>query len=142
MSKSDPESDGAVSAMEKPPTSSSQQFSTLATTPTSGEDWTPIDIQLSPKKALRAAMLKSRFADTIFKAKHKALLDHVEKIDPVKMQKEKERLERQQLEEAARIEAQIKAAETASRMRAEAELKMQREREREAARLALQKVCL
>lgn len=42
--------------------------------------------------------------------------------------------------EAARIEAQIKAAETASRMRAEAELKMQREREREAARLALQKV--
>lgn len=40
-------------------------------------DWTPIDIQLSPKKALRAAMLKSRFADTIFKAKHKTLLDHV-----------------------------------------------------------------
>lgn len=140
MSKSDPESDGAVSAMEKPPISLSQQFSTLATTLASGEDWTPIDIQLSPKKALRAAMLKSRFADTIFKAKHKTLLDHVEKIDPVKMQKEKERLERQQLEEAARIEAQIKAAETASRMRAEAELKMQREREREAARLALQKI--
>lgn len=44
------------------------------------------------------------------------------------------------LAEAVRIEAQIKAAETASRVRAEAELKMQREREREAARLALQKV--
>ncbi|XP_058201089.1 transcription factor GTE11-like isoform X3 [Rhododendron vialii] len=138
MGKSDPESDGA---MHKEHGSSSPQLTTLGTTPACGEEWTPtIDIQLSPKKALRAAMLKSRFADTIFKAKHKTLLDHVDKIDPVKMQKEKERLERQQLEEAVRIEAQIKAAETASRMRAEAELKMQREREREAARLALQKI--
>ena len=39
---------------------------------------TPIfDVQLSPKKALRAAMLKSRFADTILKAQQKTLLDHV-----------------------------------------------------------------
>lgn len=35
------------------------------------------DVQLSPKKALRAAILKSRFASTILKAQHKTLLDHV-----------------------------------------------------------------
>jgi hypothetical protein len=40
------------------------------------------------------------------------------------------------------IEAQIRAAEAASRRREEMELKMQREREREAARIALQKVYL
>ena len=45
------------------------------------------------------------------------------------------------LAEKARIEAQIKAAEAASQMKAESELKLQRDREREAARLALQKVC-
>lgn len=44
--------------------------------------------------------------------------------------------------EKARIEAQIKAAEAASRMKAEIELKKQREKEREAARTALQKVKL
>ena len=42
--------------------------------------------------------------------------------------------------EKARIEAQVKAAEAAVRMKAEADRKMQLEREREAARLALQKV--
>lgn len=42
--------------------------------------------------------------------------------------------------EKARIEAQLKAAEAASRMKAEKELKLQREKEREAARTALQKV--
>lgn len=31
-------------------------------------------VQMSPKKALRVAMLKSRFADTIFKATHPALV--------------------------------------------------------------------
>ncbi|KAK8349704.1 hypothetical protein V6Z12_A06G160600 [Gossypium hirsutum] len=35
------------------------------------------DVPISPKKALRAAMLKRRFADTILKAQKKALLDHV-----------------------------------------------------------------
>ena len=35
------------------------------------------DAQMSPKKALRAAMLRSRFADTILKAQQKTLLDHV-----------------------------------------------------------------
>ncbi|KAG9147224.1 hypothetical protein Leryth_018197 [Lithospermum erythrorhizon] len=43
-----------------------------------GNGWTPAtDINMSPKKALRAAMLKSRFADTIFKARQITLLDQV-----------------------------------------------------------------
>uniref|UniRef100_A0A5B7AEQ2 Putative transcription factor GTE9 isoform X3 n=1 Tax=Davidia involucrata TaxID=16924 RepID=A0A5B7AEQ2_DAVIN len=141
MSKSDPDFDGVASALDEGNVCSSPQLSTLATTAASGEGWTPlIDVQLSPKKALRAAMLKSRFAETILKAQQKTLLDQGDKADPVKMQQEKERLEKLQCEERARIEAQIRAAEAASRMRAEAELKMQREREREAARLALQKM--
>lgn len=36
-----------------------------------------VDVQLSPKKALRAAILKCRFADTILKAQQKTLLNHV-----------------------------------------------------------------
>ncbi|XP_068654779.1 transcription factor GTE9-like [Aristolochia californica] len=98
------------------------------------------DEQLSPNKALRAAMLKSRFADTILKAQNKTLLSHGEKADPVKMHEERVKLERRQKEEKARIEAQVRAAEAAAQMRAEAEMKRQREREREAARLALQKM--
>ncbi|CAH9121940.1 unnamed protein product [Cuscuta epithymum] len=94
-----------------------------------------VDAQLSPTKALRAAMLKSRFAETIFKANHK---DDV--VDPSKLQQEKEKLQKQQLAEKARIEEQIKAAETSARMRVETELKIQREREREAARIALEKM--
>jgi len=35
------------------------------------------DVHLSPKKALRVAMLKSRYAETILKAQEKTLLDHV-----------------------------------------------------------------
>jgi hypothetical protein len=35
------------------------------------------DVQLSPKKALRVAMLKSRYAETILKAQEKTLLDNV-----------------------------------------------------------------
>ncbi|CAH9079462.1 unnamed protein product [Cuscuta europaea] len=94
-----------------------------------------VDAQLSPTKALRAAMLKSRFAETIFKANHK---DDV--VDPSKLQQEKEKLQKQQLAEKARIEEQIKAAEASARMRVDTELKIQREREREAARIALEKM--
>ncbi|XVE88294.1 hypothetical protein DITRI_Ditri19aG0058300 [Diplodiscus trichospermus] len=142
MSKSDPDSDGAVSALDDENLCPSSQFTTLATDAASGEGLlTPIFVvQMSPKKALRAAMLKSRFADTILKAQKKTLLDHVDKADPMKMQQEKEKLERRQREEKAKIEAQIKAAEAAARVKAEAELKRQRDREREDARIALQKM--
>ncbi|GMI77711.1 hypothetical protein like AT5G46550 [Hibiscus trionum] len=142
MSNSDPDSDGAVSAIDEGNARLSSHLTTPVTDYSCGEGLsTPIfDAQMSPKKALRAAMLKSRFAGTILKAQQKTLLDHGDKADPVKLQQEREKLERMQREEKARIEAQIRAAEAAAKMKAEAELKRQREQEREAARLALQKM--
>ncbi|KAK9116535.1 hypothetical protein Sjap_015485 [Stephania japonica] len=89
-------------------------------------------VQLSPSKALRAAMLRSRFMDTIMKAQQEILLSNGEKINPIMMKQEKERLEKQQREEKARIEAHIKAA------KEEAELKLLRRRQ--AARLALEEM--
>nr|GMD19329.1 transcription factor GTE12-like [Ipomoea batatas] len=83
--------------------------------------------QLSPTKALRAAQMKKRYAHLIFKATHQPL------GDPLKQQQERERLE---IAEKARIEEEIKAAQTLLRMRAEADLKIQRE----AARTALDKM--
>ncbi|XP_034211964.1 transcription factor GTE10-like isoform X2 [Prunus dulcis] len=62
------------------------------------------------------------------------------RCDPMKMRQEKARLERRQHEEKARIEAEIRAAEAATRMRAEIELKQQRKRKREEARIALEKM--
>ncbi|XP_027330871.1 transcription factor GTE12 isoform X1 [Abrus precatorius] len=140
--KSDPDSDGAVSSLDSEHVCSSSELVTPATDASSVEVWsTPVfPAQLSPKKALRAAMLKSRFADTILKAQQKTLLEHGDKGDPLKMQLEKERLERIQREERARIEAQIKTAEAAARMRAEEELRQRREKEREAARAAIEKM--
>ncbi|OWM90896.1 hypothetical protein CDL15_Pgr027383 [Punica granatum] len=137
-SDQDNSDEGAGSAVDEEDFCTTGGAAAANTDATCGEGWAaPLpDVQLSPKKALRAAMLKSRFAATILKAQHKTLLDHGDKADPIKLQQEKERLERRQLEEKARIEAQIKAAEA----RAEAELKKQRERDREAARIALQKM--
>eukprot|EP00261_Vitis_vinifera_P036975 XP_019078218.1 PREDICTED: transcription factor GTE9 isoform X7 [Vitis vinifera] len=102
ISKSDPDSDGAVSAVDDENICTSSHPMTPTTAAAPGEGWiTPIfDVQLSPKKALRAAMLKSRFADTILKAQQKTLLDHGNKADRVKMQQKKERLEKKQLEGA------------------------------------------
>ncbi|KAL0442579.1 UNVERIFIED_CONTAM: Transcription factor GTE12 [Sesamum latifolium] len=68
------------------------------------------------------------------------LLLKSEKSDPVRLQEEREKLERKQLKEKARIEAEIRAAEEASRRRLQNDLKMQRERERAAARMALEKM--
>ncbi|VVA29410.1 PREDICTED: mRNAion factor [Prunus dulcis] len=142
MSKSDPESDGAVSALDDENICPSPQLTTPVTDAASGEEWKTslFDVQLSPKRALRAAMLKSRFADTIWKAQQEKLLDQGGRCDPMKMRQEKARLERRQHEEKARIEAEIRAAEAATRMRAEIELKQQRKRKREEARIALEKM--
>ncbi|GMI91627.1 hypothetical protein HRI_002832000 [Hibiscus trionum] len=141
MSKSDQDSNGAVSALDDENVCNSSQLTT-PTDAASGEGLSTsiFDVPMSPKKALRAAMLKTRFADTILKARQRALLDNCDKTDPVKLQQEKERLERRQREEKAKIEAEIAAAEAAAKMKAEVELKKQREREREAARVALQKI--
>lgn len=139
--KSDPDSDGTASSLDSEHVCPSSQGVTT-TDATSGEVWsTPIlPLQLSPKKALRAAMLKSRFADTILKAQQKTLLQQGDKGNHQKMKLEKERLERIQREERARIEAQIKTAEAAARMKAEEELRQRIEKEREAARAAIEKM--
>ncbi|KAJ6301906.1 hypothetical protein OIU77_016086 [Salix suchowensis] len=141
MSKSDPDSDEAVSALDDENICATSQLTTPATDAASGEEWSSrFAVPLSPTKALRYATIKHRFADTILKAQNKAVLDKGDKADPIKMRQEKERLERRRQEEKARIEAQIRAAEAAQRKREETEMKRQLEREREAARIALQKV--
>ncbi|XP_047154636.1 transcription factor GTE8 isoform X1 [Vigna umbellata] len=136
------DSDGAVSSLDSEHICPSSKHVPFTTDASSGEVWSTsiLPVQLSPKKALRAAMLKSRFADTILKAQQKTLLEHGDKGNPKKMQLEKERLERIQREERARIEAQIKTAEAAARTRAEEESRRRREKEREAARVAIEKM--
>uniref|UniRef100_A0A804QK05 Iron-sulfur cluster assembly protein 1 n=1 Tax=Zea mays TaxID=4577 RepID=A0A804QK05_MAIZE len=111
-----------------------------------GEGGNVSEKQVSPDKQIRAALLRSRFADTILKAREKAL-DQTTKKDPEKLRREREELERVQREERARLQADAKAAEDV-RKRAEAaaadeaaaEAKRQRELEREAARKALQEM--
>ncbi|KAF3449831.1 hypothetical protein FNV43_RR05910 [Rhamnella rubrinervis] len=141
MSKSDQDSDGAVSALDDVNICPSSQPTTPVTDNSYGEGLnTPLcDVQRSPKKALRAAMMMRRFAGTILKAQQNKLFDHGDKSDPIKIQQEKERLERR-LQEDARLEAEIEAAKAALRKKAEMELKQQREREREAARAAIEKM--
>ncbi|XP_057419586.1 transcription factor GTE10-like isoform X2 [Lotus japonicus] len=102
----------------------------------------PSKRQVSPDKLYRAALLRSRFADTILKAQEKAL-EKGEKQDPEKLRMEREELERRKKEEKARLKAEAKAAEEAQRKaeaKAAAEAKRRRELEREEARQALQKM--
>ncbi|KAJ1267096.1 hypothetical protein BS78_07G029900 [Paspalum vaginatum] len=124
----------------------SQQSTNMISVSADGEGENVSEKQVSPEKQIRAALLRSRFADTILKAREKAL-DQVTKKDPEKLRREREELERLQREERARLQAEAKAAENA-RKRAEAaaaaeaaaEAKRQREVEREAARKALQEM--
>lgn len=100
----------------------------------------PSERQVSPDKLYRAALLRNRFADTILKAREKAL-EKGEKLDPEKLRIEREELEKRQKEEKARLQAEARAAEEARKKaeaEAAAEARRQRELEREAARQALQ----
>ncbi|XP_057491106.1 transcription factor GTE8-like isoform X2 [Actinidia eriantha] len=100
------------------------------------------EMQVSPQKLYRAALLKIRFADTILKAREKTI-NQGEKGDPEKLRREREELEMQKRKEKARLQAEVKAAEDAQRqaeVEAEAEAKRKREFEREAARQALLKM--
>ncbi|EFJ05740.1 hypothetical protein SELMODRAFT_431331 [Selaginella moellendorffii] len=99
---------------------------------------------VSPEKSVRAALLKGRFADTILKAREKTFpLKSGDNVDPEKLRKEREELERKLREDKARLQADAKAAEVA-RKKAEAEAateaRKKREVEREAARKALQQM--
>lgn len=102
----------------------------------------PPERQVSPEKLYRAALLRSRFADTILKAQEKTL-EKGEVWDPEKLKLGKEELERRRREEKARLQAEAKAAGEARRKaeaEAAAEAKKKRELEREAARQALLKM--
>ncbi|XP_038880278.1 transcription factor GTE10 isoform X3 [Benincasa hispida] len=102
----------------------------------------PSKRQVSPDRLYRAALLRNRFADTILKAREKAL-EKGDKRDPEKVRMEREELERQQREEKARLQAEAKAAEDARRKaeaEAAAEARKKRELDREAARQALLKM--
>ncbi|KAK9113501.1 hypothetical protein Syun_020298 [Stephania yunnanensis] len=95
--------------------------------------------QVSPEKLYRAALLRSRFADTILKAREKAITQG-EKVDPEKLRREREEHEKLQREDKARLQAEAKAAEDARRLaeaEAAAEAKKKLELEREAARKAI-----
>lgn len=100
--------------------------------------------QVSPEKVLRAALLKSRFADIIVKSQEKtSLLAKSGMFDPEKVKKQQEEVEKRQREEKARLQAEAKAAEIAwkkAEADAAAEAKRQREAERKAARLLLQQM--
>ncbi|KAL6856871.1 hypothetical protein ACP4OV_018253 [Aristida adscensionis] len=128
------------------PSSQPEQSTDPAPVSADGDGENVSEKQVSPGKQIRAALLRSRFADTILKAREKAL-DQAAKKDPEKLRREREELERLQREERARLQAEAKAAEDA-RKRAEAaaaaeaaaEAKRQRELEREAARKALQEM--
>ncbi|KAJ9559528.1 LOW QUALITY PROTEIN: hypothetical protein OSB04_004688 [Centaurea solstitialis] len=102
----------------------------------------PSERRVSPDKLYRAALLRSRFADTILKAQEKTIGKGCEKQDRERLRLEKEELEKRRKEEKARLQAEAKAAEEARRnaeLEAAAEAKRKREQEREAARQALQK---
>ncbi|KAJ1279846.1 hypothetical protein BS78_04G186900 [Paspalum vaginatum] len=94
-----------------------------------GENSKP-DTQASPDRALRAALLRSRYADVIVKARG-ILSQGGDK---------QEELEKLQKEEKARLLAEGNAAMEARRAEAEAEAKRKRDSEREKARQALQEM--
>ncbi|KAG0498008.1 hypothetical protein HPP92_002699 [Vanilla planifolia] len=130
---------GLVNGVEKLEQGSNPKAESLKPNGSQEGENAPSDRQVSPDKLYRAALLRSRFADTILKAREKTL-DQGEKKDPEKLRREREELERQQREERARLQAEAKAAEDARRRAEEeaaAEAKRKRELEREAARQAL-----
>jgi len=94
-----------------------------------GENSKP-NTQVSPDRLLRAALLRSRYADVIVKARG-ILSQGGDK---------QEELEKLQKEEKARLLAEGNAAMEAQRAEAEAEAKRKRDFEREKARQALQEM--
>ncbi|KAK9039598.1 hypothetical protein V6N11_014794 [Hibiscus sabdariffa] len=105
-------------------------------------DSAPTERQISPEKLYRAALLKKRFADTIIKAREKALTQG-DKGDPEKLHREREELEQRRKKEKAQLQAEAEAAEDARRRaeaEAAAEARRKRELEREEARQALLKM--
>ncbi|XP_076901223.1 transcription factor GTE10-like isoform X1 [Bidens hawaiensis] len=102
----------------------------------------PNERQVSPEKLYRAALLRTRFADTIIKAQEKTV-GKVEKQDIERLRLDKEEIEKRRKEEKARLQSEARAAEEAKQkaeLEAAAEAQRKRDIEREAARQALQKM--
>jgi hypothetical protein len=68
---------GAASGLDSENTCLSSQHTAPATDVATLQGCPVYDVHPSPKKALRAAMMKSRFSETILKAQKKTLFDHV-----------------------------------------------------------------
>ncbi|PPD73741.1 hypothetical protein GOBAR_DD29338 [Gossypium barbadense] len=111
-----------IPSEKRPKTEKGLRFSTDVAAKSEGVG---LGFTTSNPKALRAAMLKCRFADTIFKAQQK-MKGEGENADPRKLKQEKERFERRLVDEKSVLEAEL------------LELKRQRERDRKAAGIALQ----
>ncbi|CAH8278061.1 unnamed protein product [Arabidopsis lyrata] len=132
-SESDPRSNGSVTSKNERNGSVNSQLdkpSNVALLDNELKTTFPALPPVPPEKALRAAILKAQYAETILKAKHRVVLDQNNKADLIRLQIEKEQMERAQREEKARIEAEMRAAKVAARMRAQAELKQKRETQR------------
>lgn len=115
--------EGSVCVLDEETTHPRSILLTPLTMATHAEGWTPtLDNEQDLKKALRAAMLKKRFAETISKAS-------CDKADSRKVQLEIERL---QCEEEAKIKALIRDEQLKK--------EVQHVRERKAARIALEMV--
>ncbi|KAK3043302.1 hypothetical protein RJ639_002545 [Escallonia herrerae] len=146
-SSSDTESDGVKASVPKVTAeettgsgANSEQKEEIVVPDAENRESAPSERQVSPEKLYRAALLRSRFADTILKAQEKTL-GKIEKQDAERLKLEREEIERRRKEEKARLQAEAKAAEEARRKaeaEAAAEAKRKRELEREAARQALQ----
>ncbi|CAE6215726.1 unnamed protein product [Arabidopsis arenosa] len=132
-SESDPQSNGSVTSKNERNGSVNSQLdkpSNNALLNNELKTTFPALPPVPPEKALRAAILKAQYAETILKAKHRVVLDQNNKADLIRLHIEKEQMERAQREEKARIEAEMRAAKVAARMRAQAELKQKRETQR------------
>ncbi|KAE8124947.1 hypothetical protein FH972_019786 [Carpinus fangiana] len=84
------DSDGTTGGLNDENSCLSFQHTPTATDVVSPQGCPVSNVQLSPKKALLAAMMKNWFVETILKAQKKTLFDHG-KANPLKMQQEKER---------------------------------------------------
>ncbi|KAK9706891.1 hypothetical protein RND81_07G158900 [Saponaria officinalis] len=138
--KSDQESEGDTSCLDEEHAAASKTVTVASVGSTTRSLDTVLDMQLSTSQALRAAKLRSRFADTILKAQTKTLLQQGGEMDAETFEQEKEKLLRKHQEERAKIEAQVRAADLAARLKADNERKKQRQQAREAARAALEQM--
>ncbi|CAI0457262.1 unnamed protein product [Linum tenue] len=103
-----------------------------------------VGVRSSPHKDYRAAMIRNRFSDMILKAREEKTLLQVDKVDPDKLQKEREKLrvaEKERRKRGYKLKQRLpKMPGSKRKAAAAAEARRLLEVEREAARQALLKV--